>query len=121
MAGDLELVGSVAYDQDHFAVVGPLIDGRVSKLRAAVGDKVAAGQVLAEIESADVGQAQAAFLSAAARAQAADANAVRERDLAAQRVSSTREREAAEAVAISEAAAVPTPTQHLRPYRAGPA
>jgi cobalt-zinc-cadmium efflux system membrane fusion protein len=121
MAGDLELVGSVAYDQDHFAVVGPLIDGRVSKLRAAVGDKVAAGQVLAEIESAEVGQAQAAFLSAAARAQAADANAVRERELAAQRVSSTREREAAEAVAVSEAAEVRAAVERLRAYGAGEA
>jgi cobalt-zinc-cadmium efflux system membrane fusion protein len=100
-------------------VVGPLIDGRVARLRAAVGDRVTAGQVLAEIESAEVGQAQAAYLSAAARAQAADANAVRERDLAAQRVSSTREREAAEAVATSEQAEVRAAVEKLRAYGAG--
>jgi hypothetical protein len=31
LAPDLQIVGSVSYDQDHYAVVGPLIPGRVTK------------------------------------------------------------------------------------------
>ena len=58
-AGDIQVVGTVAFHEDHFAVVGPLVAGRISRLAAGVGDKVQRGQVLAEIESADVGQARA--------------------------------------------------------------
>src|SRR5262249_53179954 len=47
LAPDLQVVGSVTYDQDHYAVVGPLVPGRIVALKAAVGDKVKAGQVLA--------------------------------------------------------------------------
>src|SRR4051794_10864982 len=75
LAADLQVVGSVSYDQDNYAVVGPLLPGRVARLRVGVGDAVKAGQVLADIESSDVGQAQATFLSARARARAAAANA----------------------------------------------
>jgi cobalt-zinc-cadmium efflux system membrane fusion protein len=116
LAGDLPLVGSVSYDQSHYAVVGPLVPGRVVKLHAALGDQVRAGQLLAEIESAEVGQAQAAWLSATARANAADANLRRERELAAQHVSSAREEEVAQALAVSESAEVRAATERLRAF-----
>ena len=51
LAGDIQVVGTVAFHEDHFAVVGPLVPGRISKLVAGVGDKVKRGQVIAEIES----------------------------------------------------------------------
>ncbi len=114
LAADLQIVGSVTLDQNHYAVVGPLISGRVVKLRAAQGDLVKTGQVLAEIESAEVGQAQAAYLSARARAGSADANIRRERDLAAKHISSDREREIAEAQATSETAELRAATERLR-------
>lgn len=116
IAADLQLVGSVSYDQDHYAVVGPLIPGRVVKLRAGLGDVVRAGQVLAEIESAEVGQAQAQYLSAAARHNAAEANKRRETDLAAQRISSAREKELAEAQATSEAAEMRAAVERLKAF-----
>ena len=119
LAGDLPLVGSVSYDQDHYAVVGPLIAGRVVKLHAALGDLVRSGQLLAEVESAEVGQAQAAWLSATARASAAAANLRRERELAAQHVSSAREEELAQSVAQSEAAEVHAATERLRAFGLG--
>jgi len=116
LAPDLQIVGSVSYDQDHYAVVGPLIPGRVTKLRAGVGDSVRAGQVLAEIESAEVGQALAQYLSATARANAADANLRRERELASQKISSEREREVAEAQAVQEAAEMRAAVERLRAF-----
>lgn len=116
LAADLPLVGSVAYDQSRYAIVGPLVAGRVVTLRAGLGDVVKKGQLLAEIESAEVGQAQAAWLSATARANAAEANARRERELAAQRVSSAREEEVAQATALSESAEVRAATERLRAF-----
>ncbi len=121
LAADLSVVGSVTYDQDHYAVVGPLIPGRVTRLRAGLGDAVRAGQVLAEIESTEVGQAQATYLSASARAGAAQANLRRERDLASQRISSERDRELAEAQAISEDAEAKAAVERLRAFGLGEA
>ena len=113
LAPDLDLVGSATFDGDRYAMVGPLIAGRITALKARPGDAVRAGQVLAEIDSAEVGQAQAAYLSAAARANTSQANARRERDLHAQRVSSAREREVAEAQATSDAAELRAAEQRL--------
>lgn len=116
IAPDLQVVGSVSYNQNHYAIVGPLVSGRVSRLLAGLGDVVRTGQVLAELESSDIGQAQAAYLSAKARATAAQANLKRERDLAEQKISSVREREMAEAQAISEEAELRAASERLRAY-----
>jgi cobalt-zinc-cadmium efflux system membrane fusion protein len=93
----------------------------VARLRAGVGDLVRVGQALAEIESAEIGQAQAAYLSARARAQAAQANLSRERELAAQRISSAREREVAEAQAASDVAELRAARERLRAIGLGDA
>ncbi len=67
IGSDIQVVGTVAFHEDHFAVVGPLVAGRVSRLAAGVGDRVRRGQVIAEIESAEVGQARADLIAAKAR------------------------------------------------------
>jgi cobalt-zinc-cadmium efflux system membrane fusion protein len=113
LARDLSLVGSVTYDADHYAVVGPLIAGRIVALHAGSGDRVRRGQTLAELASPDVGAAQAAYHEARARLGAAQSNLRRERELATQRVSSDRERELAEAQAASEQAALDAARQRL--------
>ncbi|HRI53060.1 MAG TPA: efflux RND transporter periplasmic adaptor subunit, partial [Pseudomonadota bacterium] len=71
LARDVEVVGSVGYDSDHFAQVGPLIAGRIVTLRVGIGDRVRVGQTLADLESAEVGQAEAAYLTARATSNAA--------------------------------------------------
>jgi len=114
LAGDIQVVGTVSYDQDHLALVGPLVAGRVSRLLAGVGDRVRRGQALAEIESADVGQARADLIAARARAAAADLNLRRETDLAERRISSAREKEVAQAQWITESAATRAATERLR-------
>jgi membrane fusion protein, heavy metal efflux system len=114
IAGDLRVVGTVAFHEDHYAVVGPLVPGRVSRLAAGVGDQVHRGEVLAEIESADVGQARADLVAAKARYTAADANLRRESELADKRISSERERELAHAQWVTEQAGVRAATMRLR-------
>jgi cobalt-zinc-cadmium efflux system membrane fusion protein len=113
LARDLQVVGSVDYDADHYAIVGPLISGRIVSLKAGPGALVRKGQVLAELESAEVGQAVAAYLEAKAKAGATEINLRRERDLAARHVSSEREREVAEAQASTESAILNSAKQKL--------
>jgi len=114
LAGDIQVVGTVTFHEDHYAVVGPLVTGRISKLVAGVGDKVRRGQVIAEIESSEVGQARADYVSAKARSGAADANLRRETDLAEKKISSVREREQAHAQSVTEEAGVRAAVMRLR-------
>jgi cobalt-zinc-cadmium efflux system membrane fusion protein len=114
IAGDIQVVGTVAFHEDHFAVVGPLVAGRISRLAAGVGDAVKRGQVIAEIESTEVGQARADLVSAKARYAAADANLRRETDLAEKKISSSREQELARAQWVTEQAGVRGATMRLR-------
>lgn len=96
---ELSVVGTVSFDEDRIAVVGPRLAGRVVRLTVRPGDPVKKGDVLAEIESVELARAGADYLGAVARARAAEANARRERELAARNVSAARDREAAEAEA----------------------
>jgi cobalt-zinc-cadmium efflux system membrane fusion protein len=121
LAGDIQVVGTVAFHEDHFAVVGPLVAGRISRLSAGVGDKVKRGQVIAEIEASDVGQARAELVSAKARFAAADANLKRETDLAEKKISSSREQELARAQWETEQAGVRAAMMRLRAIGLTPA
>jgi len=114
LAGDIQVVGTVAFHEDHFAVVGPLVSGRISRVSVGVGDKIKRGQVIAEIESSDVGQARAELVSAKARFAAADANLKRETDLAEKKISSSREKELARAQWETEQAGVRAAIMRLR-------
>ncbi|MBX7101407.1 MAG: efflux RND transporter periplasmic adaptor subunit [Myxococcaceae bacterium] len=89
--------GAVTFDPRRFAAVGARITGRVRQLDAVVGDQVKAGQVLAELESAELGRAEAGVLSARAREKAAEADFKRERRLADAHISPERDAEAAAA------------------------
>jgi len=114
LAGDLHVIGNVSYGADQVAIVGPLVAGRVTRLSAGIGAHVEKGQVLAEIESADVGEARGALIAATARFSAAEANLSRERELADKKISSVREREVAEAQWAGEKAAMRAAQQRLR-------
>ena len=88
---------------------------------AGVGDQVKRGQVMAEIESSEVGQARAEFVSAQARYAAADSNLKRETDLAEKKISSSREREVAYAQWVTEQAGVRAAVMRLRAIGLTPA
>jgi cobalt-zinc-cadmium efflux system membrane fusion protein len=77
--------------------------------------------VIAEIESSEVGQARAELVSARARYIAAEANLRREKDLAEKKISSSRERELAEAQWATEQAGVRAATMRLRAIGLSPA
>jgi cobalt-zinc-cadmium efflux system membrane fusion protein len=95
----VSVTGTVTFDPERVAAVGARIAGRVRKISKFPGDLVKPGEVLAELESAELGQAQAAVLAARAHAEAANANDRREAQLAEARVSAQRDAELARATA----------------------
>jgi cobalt-zinc-cadmium efflux system membrane fusion protein len=78
----LAVSGTVQAGGDRLVKVTPRVAGKVVKLFAGIGDDVRAGQALAVIESAELGQAQAAYRQAAAKLAAAQSNLDRQRQLA---------------------------------------
>jgi membrane fusion protein, heavy metal efflux system len=113
LSPDVDVVGSVAASDDHMAIIGPLVNGRIATLNAGIGDEVKKGQILGFIESAEVGEAQAQFLTAKAQAHAANANLARETDLVERRISSARDHEIAVARAATDKAMLKAATELL--------
>ena len=67
----LSVVGRIDFDEHNVARIGSNVTGRVTELNAAPGQAVAAGQVLAQLNSADLGSAQLAYLKAGAQRELA--------------------------------------------------
>jgi len=110
----VNVTGTVTFDPERVAAVGARISGRVRRILKFPGDPVKAGDTLAELESADLGQAQSAVLATRAHAEAASANEKRETQLSEARVSSQRDAELAKATAASARADVHAAEQRVR-------
>lgn len=67
----VELIGEVAADPDRMAKVPVRVAGRLVELRFQEGQRVAAGDVLASIESSEVARIRAELTSTSTRAEAA--------------------------------------------------
>lgn len=89
--------GSVEYDLNHYAEVGPRLDGRVTSVKGKLGDAVKKGQILASVAVPSLAEAQAGSLTARAALEAAQKNYTREKDLLAKQLTTARELELAEA------------------------
>ena len=61
----------VGFDVERMAHVGSLVQGRVSEIRAKLGDRVEAGDILLVIDSPELGRLQSEFLAARSSAEAA--------------------------------------------------
>lgn len=100
----VKVVGTVAFDPEHVSAVGSRIRGFVRRVHKVEGDAVEKNEVLAEIESAELGQAQADVAVAMANRRAADLNATRETDLAGKSLTTARELEVAKATLEQQSA-----------------
>jgi cobalt-zinc-cadmium efflux system membrane fusion protein len=109
----LDLTGGVEFNGDHLAEVGSRIAGRIARVHARPGAVVRAGEVLAEIESAAVGEAAAQLHTARAAATASRAELTRVEGLAARSLATARELEQARAAWATNAAQVQGATQRL--------
>jgi cobalt-zinc-cadmium efflux system membrane fusion protein len=90
-AGALVVTGDVTYDQGRVSHVGPRTQGRVVEIGVQVGSRVREGEVLAHLESAEVGEIRADLDEAEALLTIAQENHERERRLEARGISSRRE------------------------------
>ena len=76
-----ELPGEVRLDEGRSVFLGPRVSGAVRAIRADVGQRVTAGEVLFEVESAEMSEATAEFLRTTSAVALARATAEREEDL----------------------------------------
>jgi membrane fusion protein, heavy metal efflux system len=97
----VQAVGTVDFDAEHVAAVGARIRGLVSRVHRFEGDTVKAGEVLARVESAELGEAQARVSMLDAEREAAQLNAEREQKLAVRSLTTAREVEMATVAARS--------------------
>jgi len=66
IAGAITATGKILVPEDRVAVIGPVNEGRIVRLYAGQGTRVRKGQKLADLESADIDQAEADYLKALA-------------------------------------------------------
>jgi cobalt-zinc-cadmium efflux system membrane fusion protein len=87
----LPVTGTITYDANRVSHIGARTEGRVVGLRADLGTRVRRGQVLVELESAEVGQIRAEEHEAEALLEIARENYAREQRLEQQGISSRKE------------------------------
>jgi cobalt-zinc-cadmium efflux system membrane fusion protein len=90
ISGVVSATGKILVPEDRTAVIGPVNEGRIVKLYAGQGSKVRKGQKLAELESADIDQAEADYLKALADSENAKRSAAAEIKLAQQTYDRTK-------------------------------
>jgi cobalt-zinc-cadmium efflux system membrane fusion protein len=99
------IAGRIDFDQRRVTRIGANVTGRVIALHAAPGQSVKAGDLLAQLHSAELGTAQLAYLSARARAELNQRNVERARQLLAADVIGSAElqkRESELSIAMAE-------------------
>jgi len=84
----LRLTGQVQLDKTRVVDVVPTCGGQVKQVGKLLGEVVAKGDVLAVIQSADLGQAKAQFLEVQARLELATSTFEREKGLFEKKISS---------------------------------
>jgi cobalt-zinc-cadmium efflux system membrane fusion protein len=108
-----KVVGTVELDPRRVTAVGTRTSGFVKHVFKLEGDDVRAGEALAEIESAELGQAQANLTTARAEQQAARINAARETALLRDHLTTARESEEAAATLSAREASLAAAEQAL--------
>lgn len=93
----LQVTGAVTYDARRVAAIGARIAGRVHTLTKVEGEDVKAGELIAELESVELGKAQAEVMKVRAREKVARLDEERERRLADAKVSPERDAQFASA------------------------
>lgn len=110
----LTLPGRIAWDEDRTVRVYSPFSGRIVQILAKPGDRVAAGQVLALLSSADYGSAQADLRKAEAQATLAEKANLRARDLLEHGVIAAKDAEQATADAANAQAELQRAQARLR-------
>jgi membrane fusion protein, heavy metal efflux system len=90
LTGFISLPATIVPNQDNEALVGSLVQGRVQRVYARIGDYVGAGQVLMTVEGLDIGTMKASFLKAKASLDFAKATYERQKKLFDEKIGSQK-------------------------------
>ena len=82
----ITMTANIQANQDRLAQVMPRVPGRVVRVTANLGDQVKAGQVLATIDSIEVGEAQSSYVQAVSEHALAKAGMARADKLYAEQI-----------------------------------
>ncbi|MCY1024043.1 efflux RND transporter periplasmic adaptor subunit [Pyxidicoccus sp. MSG2] len=93
----LTAAARISFTQKGVAQVAARVPGRIASIEVNLGQKVKKGDVLGYLESPELGQARADYLSAATKSRVAEENFRREKELLGKGISSEREARQAEA------------------------
>ncbi|XBQ17355.1 MAG: efflux RND transporter periplasmic adaptor subunit [Oceanicaulis sp.] len=77
----IELPGEVRFDENRIALVSPPVEGVIREVHASIGDAVREGDLLAVLDSRELAEAKAAYLSALASLELVRPEFEREREL----------------------------------------
>lgn len=113
---EVELPAKLAWNEEKTQRIYPAFAGRVQRILADLGQRVGAGQVLAELASPEFGAAQAETSRAQADAQLAQQNLQRQRELFEAGVAARKDFEQAQAEAARAQAEVTRAQARTRLY-----
>lgn len=114
---ELELPGRLVWNEDRTVRMFPPFAGRVTRILAHPGDRVAAGTPLAEMVSPDFGQAQADAEKAQADRELAERTLARVRTLAENGVAAAKDLQQAEADSARAQAEARRALDRIQAYR----
>ncbi|TSK08255.1 MAG: efflux RND transporter periplasmic adaptor subunit [Geobacter sp.] len=91
MAGLISATGKVEANADRIAHVSPRISGKVVAVRTSLGDSVGAGQVLATLDSVELGEALSRYHQSKTRLSLAQSNMDRVKVLVDKKIAARKE------------------------------
>ena len=110
--------GTITFDANHVSVVAPRAEGRIVEVLADLGQRVAAGAVLAIVESPEVGETRGDLERARAAVSVSRRNYEREKRLYEQEISPQKEMLDAEVLYRTAEADLRSAESKLRTYGA---
>lgn len=115
----IKVVGTVAFNPSYVAAIGTRLRGTVRRTFKFEGDHVKVGEALAEVESAELGEAQAGVTQAEVNVKAAEIQAKREKELLDKSLTTAREAEVAAAELATRKSALQAAQQRSQAYGGG--
>lgn len=109
----VDCFAELTFNENKLAQITPLVGGVVKSVQVDLGSRVRKGELLARVTSAAIGEAQSAYITALAEDRLRDQAVERERILYAQRISSEKDLQEAEASHQGALAAVQQARQQL--------
>lgn len=121
LSGGIAIPAEVQFEPSSTAHISPLVSGRITKVLAALGDRVESGALLGIVASSDVATARARLDQARARLSAAEAGLQRQQQLSEEGIGAQRSLIDAEAQVGELRAEVQGASRQLSVFGAGQA